>query len=277
MAGATERNEIAKGISLQVVLVLAGDEAEVSEWDDVMHVKRPLQFFLGGSANLATIAIAFACGPTLGAPIGAVVLQWPALPFRAVAASVLNGPPSTCALHATELALKFADVVALASKRLAAGIARYCDRRSGFISPVTFTAAKVVLAAVDSIRRTMELNPTDWTTQGDRLETGRTCACQGRVVRGHALAVTEMMVARFELIRASFNRFSAVCAEHGCLGRQRKPPVSMTDALAEGAPVANRRLRQHIKLPAIRQQQMRPQHQRVYHELVVRATRGRTS
>lgn len=268
---ATECNEVVELVCQPAILVLAGDVAEGFERNDVVNIQRDTS--LRSATRLTAIPVALARQSPLSLPQRPVPGPCTTLPLPVGITDVVDRQPVARAPQITELMLELAKLIALAGKGLAARIARHGGRRATFVHPMALSAAKVVRAASDSLRRALEVSTAHRARQGNGLETGRQRTGQCPVIGGHTRAVTEVAITCLELVRVAFDLLSTVGARNGRLtgfGGHSKPPVGGTDALAEGAPVANRRLQHHIKLPAIRQRQVRPQHQRVYHGLGVR-------
>lgn len=229
------------------------------------------------AARLTAIAVTFARRSRLGIPVGTIVANSTAFPVVVVVGLHPGRQPVSFALYIAEMVIEFAKLVLLAGERLTTSIAGHCDRCSCHVSNVAFRTTERLSSLANVVWGTCEVFSTHWARYGRALVTGGGGAYQGFEVSRHAPYVTEVVLAGLELVGIAFKLLAAVSARYGelaGLGWHEKPPANVTDALAEGAPVVNRRRDKHIELPAIRQQQVHPQHMEVYHGLPVFAMQG---
>jgi len=268
----TERYKVVEVVCLQVVVIFGWDVAESFEGDNVMNIK--IHILLADAARLAAMPIAFTYRPLLAFPVRAIVSDRTAFPVRITATGCVSRQPFAFALHVAEVVLAQTELFLLTGKRLAASVTGYCDRRGRLVRKVALQTTEGLATVANLVRYAYEVFPAHGTRQSHALVTRGIRTYQGLEVGRDASYVAKVMVACFELVGVAFKLLTAVSARYGefaGLGGHEKPPVGVTDALAEGAPVANRRLGKHIELPAIRQQQVHPQHMKVYHGLPFRA------
>lgn len=110
MAVRTKANQISRTICLFVIVVLPFDIAKFAEWYDVVNIQLAPEFLFGYSAMLAFVAISFSGIPALSVPIGAIIINIAAPPYRAVFARHRHRMVRICALPATKVVLVFSQL-----------------------------------------------------------------------------------------------------------------------------------------------------------------------
>lgn len=100
----TQANQVVENIGLQIVLILAGDIVECTEWNDVMDIQSAAKFRLRLTARLAHIAVALTRRPRLTIPVWAIVGLPTAFPHCRLGATHSLRSPSAATLRTTEIA-----------------------------------------------------------------------------------------------------------------------------------------------------------------------------